>query len=71
MVNKMELAICKRRGHESMGLSDGWKQCKWRGIWLRRDPYDRGEMRDSRRMADLFDENNPNVAPRLPTPMAI
>lgn len=35
MVNKKELATCKRRGHESRGLSDGWKQCKWCGIWSR------------------------------------
>ncbi len=33
-VNKRELAICKRRGHEPR-LDDRWRQCKWCGLWLR------------------------------------
>jgi hypothetical protein len=35
MINTKELAICKRRGHEPPGLGDGWRQCKWCGIWQR------------------------------------
>jgi hypothetical protein len=36
MINRKELAICKRRGHDGPGFSDGWMQCKWCGIWRRR-----------------------------------
>jgi len=36
MINRRELAICKRRGHDGPGYTDGWMQCKWCGIWRRR-----------------------------------
>jgi hypothetical protein len=36
MINQEELAICKRRGHSVMTIGDGWDQCKWCGIWLRK-----------------------------------
>jgi hypothetical protein len=36
VINRKELAICKRRGHDGPGFSDGWMQCKWCGIWRRR-----------------------------------
>jgi len=36
MINRKELAICKRRGHDGPGFSDGLMQCKWCGIWRRR-----------------------------------
>ena len=36
MVNRKELAICKRRGHDGPDYTDGWMQCKWCGIWRRR-----------------------------------
>jgi hypothetical protein len=36
MVNHDELAICKRRGHDSgLVFDQKWKPCKWCGIWLR------------------------------------
>jgi hypothetical protein len=35
MINKKELAICKRRGHDGPAHSKGWMQCKWCGIWRR------------------------------------
>ena len=35
MVNRKELAICKRRGHDSVLLGDQWQRCKWCGMWLR------------------------------------
>lgn len=35
MINAEELAICKRRGHNSQGAAYGWAQCKWCGTWLR------------------------------------
>ncbi len=37
MIGRDELAICKRRGHDALGLGirEGWSQCKWCGIWLR------------------------------------
>lgn len=36
MINREELAICKRRGHGLKGLSnERWKQCRWCGMWLR------------------------------------
>jgi YVTN family beta-propeller protein len=35
MINKKELAICKKRGHKASLLGDGWAQCKWCGMWLR------------------------------------
>lgn len=34
MINRKELAICKRRGHAG-GVHEGWTQCKWCKIWLR------------------------------------
>ncbi len=36
-INRGELAICKRRGHDVVliGIGQRWKQCKWCGIWLR------------------------------------
>jgi hypothetical protein len=36
MVSKKELAICKRRGHDSPAYRDGWAQCKWCGLWRRK-----------------------------------
>jgi hypothetical protein len=36
MINRKELAICKRRGHDGPNFADGWMQCKWCGIWRRR-----------------------------------
>jgi len=35
MIDPKELAICKRRGHEEVGLSGRWKKCKWCGMWVR------------------------------------
>lgn len=35
MINRKELAICKRRGHNAPLLGDGWAQCKWCGTWVR------------------------------------
>jgi hypothetical protein len=36
MVNRDELAICKRRGHDlGIAFDQKWKQCKWCGMWLR------------------------------------
>jgi hypothetical protein len=36
MINQEELALCKRRGHDTgVNLKDGWSQCKWCGTWLR------------------------------------
>jgi hypothetical protein len=34
MINRKELAICKRRGHAG-GVHEGWTQCKWCKTWLR------------------------------------
>jgi hypothetical protein len=34
MINRRELAICKRRGHEGF-VREGWMQCKWCGTWQR------------------------------------
>jgi len=34
-MNRTELAICKRRGHDSMALEKNWRRCKWCGMWLR------------------------------------
>ena len=36
MINRKELAICKRRGHSGTDYGEGWMQCKWCGIWRRR-----------------------------------
>jgi hypothetical protein len=33
-VNREELAICKRRGHE-LHLEADWQQCKLCGLWVR------------------------------------
>ena len=54
MVNKKELAICKRRGHGVPALGAGWAQCKWCGLWLR-------EVRsmEEREDAPPVDEQNP------------
>jgi len=35
MINPEELAICRRRGHETRMLDDQWERCKWCGLWLR------------------------------------
>lgn len=36
MINAEELAICRRRGHDTeVGLRNGWALCKWCGIWRR------------------------------------
>ena len=35
MINKKELAICKRRGHDRPAHSRGWTQCKWCRVWRR------------------------------------
>jgi hypothetical protein len=34
MINRRELAICKRRGHAGF-VQQGWTQCKWCGTWWR------------------------------------
>jgi hypothetical protein len=34
VINRKELAICKRRGHAGI-VYEGWSQCKWCGTWLR------------------------------------
>ena len=34
MINRKELAICKRRGHAG-GVHEGWTQCRWCKTWLR------------------------------------
>jgi len=35
-INPEELAICKRRGHNTgAGMDRGWAQCKFCGLWLR------------------------------------
>jgi hypothetical protein len=33
-INRKELAICKRRGHEPRPDRQ-WQRCKWCGLWLR------------------------------------
>ncbi len=38
MVNKAELEICKRRGHDAIRSTPGWGQCKWCGMWRRLVP---------------------------------
>jgi len=36
MINTAELVICKRRGHDTPGLSFGyWEQCKFCKMWIR------------------------------------
>ena len=37
MIDKKELATCKRRGHDPRphALSHGWVKCKWCGTWQR------------------------------------
>lgn len=35
MINSEELVICKRRGHDTGALGNGWAQCRWCGMWLR------------------------------------
>ncbi len=35
MINRDELAICKRRGHDAGLLGEDWSLCKWCGTWLR------------------------------------
>jgi hypothetical protein len=34
MINRKELAICKRRGHAGF-VREGWTQCNWCGTWWR------------------------------------
>jgi hypothetical protein len=34
-IDRRELAICKRRGHDQSLLREDWKRCKWCGMWLR------------------------------------
>jgi hypothetical protein len=34
MINRKELAICKRRGHAGYPSED-WKQCRWCKTWVR------------------------------------
>jgi len=34
VINRKELAICKRRGHAG-DIREGWTQCKWCKTWLR------------------------------------
>jgi hypothetical protein len=36
MINRKELEICKRHGHNCPDYGDGWMQCKWCGIRRRR-----------------------------------
>jgi hypothetical protein len=37
MINRGELEVCKRRGHDAPVpiRSERWKQCGWCGMWLR------------------------------------
>lgn len=37
MINREELTVCRRRGHDviSVGLRQAWTQCRWCGMWLR------------------------------------
>ena len=35
MIDPVERAICKRRGHSYAAIQEGWTQCEWCGIWLR------------------------------------
>lgn len=37
MINRKEFEICKRRGHQVLGLGSGtWLQCKACGTWVRK-----------------------------------
>jgi len=40
-INAGELALCRLRrhnlGHSQIGLSLGWAQCEWCGLWLREE----------------------------------
>jgi hypothetical protein len=38
LINAEELAICKKRGHDTRFslASEQWDQCKWCGTWLRK-----------------------------------
>jgi hypothetical protein len=36
LINREELAVCLRRGHDNHTLEENaWSQCKWCGLWLR------------------------------------
>ncbi len=35
MINRKELAICKRRGHDPHGYREKWERCKHCGMWTR------------------------------------
>ena len=37
MIDKEELAICRRRGHDAgiLSVPNKWSQCRWCGTWLR------------------------------------
>lgn len=36
MIDPVELAICRRRGHDDKLFPlRGWAQCRWCGMWLR------------------------------------
>ena len=35
MINREELEICKRRGHDGHPYGEGWVQCQWCGLWRR------------------------------------
>jgi hypothetical protein len=37
LIDPEELAICRRRGHTTIGIvmSEKWSKCKWCGTWLR------------------------------------
>ena len=35
MINRKELAICKRRGHNPEGYREKWEHCKYCGMWSR------------------------------------
>jgi hypothetical protein len=34
-INREELAICKRRGHDPVCRQTRWMQCMFCGVWLR------------------------------------
>lgn len=59
MINRDELAICKRRGHDAgIGLHAGWAQCRWCGAWLR-------EVRTIEEREDAPPEAEQNPLPNL------
>ena len=80
MINRKELAICKRRGHSGTDYGEGWMQCKWCGIWRRRvveveereDEPPEGEMnigvRTDRKIERLNRDIRARISPRSGKP---